>query len=91
MVIGIREMTQKKFERIVVSTTVGAILLLVTLVMVLVYQLITMKIESDKKADFDAKLAYYNQLIEEGNDTLETRQLDKWLEMRAQELGYVYK
>jgi L-amino acid N-acyltransferase YncA len=50
-----------------------------------------MKIESDKKADFDAKLAYYNQLIEEGNDTLETRQLDKWLEMRAQELGYVYK
>lgn len=82
-------MTEKKFKRIIVATTVGAVLLMAILVMVMVYQLISMKVKEDQNKLLDEKIAYYQQLNETGERVLEQRQLEKWIKIRAQELGYV--
>ena len=82
-------MTEKKFKRIIVATTVGAVLLMAILVMVMVYQLISIKVQKDKITLLENKIAYYQQLNETGERVLEQRQLEKWIKIRAQELGYV--
>ena len=82
-------MTEKKFKRIIVATTVGAVLLMAILVMVMVYQLISIKVHKDDIALLESKIAYYQELNETGERVLEQRQLEKWIRIRAQELGYV--
>lgn len=80
-------MTEEKAKKRIVAFTVGAVLLLVILLSVMVYQLISIKIYKDKVAELDREIAIYDQLIEEGNDTLAARQQWAWIEFRARELG----
>ncbi len=83
-------MTESKFKRVISAVTVGAVLLLVMLLSVMVYQLFSIKVETRKKQEYEEAIAYYNQLIEEGNDTLEVVQQRWWIERRARELGLIY-
>ena len=48
-------MTEEKAKRLIISTTVGAILLLFVLISVMVYQLIAIRVENKKKAELMAK------------------------------------
>lgn len=81
-------MTEEKAKRLIISTTVGAILLLFMLISVMVYQLIAIRVENNKKAELESKIIEYNRLIESGEDTLEARSTKAWIIMRARELGY---
>lgn len=83
-------MTESKRKRIVVACTVGAVLLVVMLAFVMVYQLISMKIMDNKLSELNSAIAYYEQLIEEGTDTYEARSTLNWIKMRAYELGYEF-
>ena len=83
-------MTEEKAKRLIISGTIGAVLLLFVLLSVMVYQLIAIRFEKKKEIELESKIAQYEQLIEAGEDTIEARSLRAWIEMRAREIGYVY-
>lgn len=83
-------MTEDKIRKIIISSTVGAILLLILLLLVMVYQLIAIRVERNRKVELEQKIAEYEALIEDGEETYEARSLRAWIEMRARELGYVF-
>lgn len=83
-------MTEEKAKRVIVASTVGAVLLMVILIIVMVYQLIAMGSEKSRINALETKIAEYNQLIAEGEETKEIRSMRWWIEREARELGYVY-
>ena len=83
-------MTESKAKRLIVSITAGAVLLLVILLSVLVYQIVSIKKERDSLKEYNEQIAYYEQLIREKGDTLEARRQRWWIERRARELGYKF-
>lgn len=81
-------MDQTKFKRLVVSSTIGAVLLLFILLVIMVYQLIAIKVEQNNIAELERRIAEYNVMIENGEDVLEARKELDWIVRRAYELGY---
>lgn len=84
-------MTEEKAKKLIVASTVGAVLLLFILISVMVYGIIALNHERQKGKVLEQKITEYNRLIKEGEDTLEARSLRAWIEMRARELGYVFE
>ena len=62
----------------------------VILLMVMVYQLISIGVEQKRINELETKIAEYQQLIEEGEETVRVRNLAWWIEREARELGYVF-
>jgi len=83
-------MTENKFKRLIVASTIGAVILMVILVMVMIYQLISIKVHQDKIAHLEEQIAIYNQLVAEGEETVEKRSMREWIEREARKLGYTY-
>ena len=83
-------MTESKIKRLIVAATVGAVLLIVILLTIMVYQLISASVEKKRIDEIDAKIVEYRALIEEGEETKEARSMRWWIEREARELGYVY-
>ncbi len=84
-------MTEEKTKKLIVAGTVGAVLLVVVLVAVMVYQLIAIAVYNKRIDNYNAKIAQYNQLIEQGEETKEIYSLRWWIEREARELGLVYR
>lgn len=84
-------MEKSKAERLIVAITAGAVLLITILVSILVYQLISINLKNKQVAELEAKIAEYNQLIDNGEDVKEARSMRWWIEQRARELGYVLR
>jgi len=84
-------MDKSKAQRLIVAITAGAVLLIVILVSVWVYQLISIKVKNNQIAELEAKIAEYNQLIDNGEDVKEARSMRWWIEQRARELGYILR
>ena len=84
-------MTEEKAKKMIVATTVGAVLLLVTLLAIMVYQIISIKVKENKIAYLKDQISKYEQLISKGEETIETRSMSKWIEDEARKLGYNYK
>ncbi len=84
-------MTESKFKRIVVASTVGAVLLLVILLSVLVYQLISIKKQNDLKNEYIVACKKYDDLIKQGEQDLDIWGSEWKIEERARELGYIYE
>lgn len=83
-------MTESKAKRMIVALTVGAVLLLVCLLSVLIYQLIAIGRQEKELADLNAKIELYHQMIEDGEDTLEVRSTRQWIIREARQLGYIF-
>lgn len=84
-------MTDSKFKKIIVALTVGAVILMFFLCSFLAYQLVAIKNERSRSDELTNKIIEYNKLIEEGEDTLQTRSMRWWIERRAREIGYIYE
>ena len=84
-------MTEAKFKRLVVAFTVGAVMLLVILISVMVYQLVEIGVHNKRRAEYDAKIEEYNQLIIEGEETKEIRSMRWWIIREARELGLEFE
>ncbi len=84
-------MTEEKAKRLIVAGTVGAVALVVVLVIVMVYQLISIGVKRNKINELEARIAEYNRLIESGEDTIKARSEARWIEREARELGYIFK
>ena len=61
------------------------------LVMVMIYQLISISVKRNKINELEARIAEYNRLIESGEDTIKVRSEARWIEREARELGYIFK
>ena len=83
-------MDQSKFRKIVIASTVTAVILLVTLLSVMVYQLVSIFTYKNAIAELEREIAAYEQMIDETGNTIETRSKRCWIERRARELGYIY-
>ena len=83
-------MTTEKTKRMIVAGTVGAVLLLVTLLFVMVYQMVVIQ---NKKADierYEKATIELEQLKEQGEDTIKIRSMREWIEREARRLNLVY-
>ena len=84
-------MTETKAKKMIVATTVGAVLLLVILLSIMVYQMISIKTEEARLSHLKDQIKQYERLIEKGEETIEIRQMKEWIEREARKLGYSYK
>ena len=84
-------MNETKFKKLVVSSTIGAVLLLFILLVIMVYQLIAISVEQKNIAQLEAEIVRLTELKETGEDVYEIRQLEDWVVRRAYELGYVFE
>ena len=81
---------ESKRKRIIVAITVGAVVLLFSLVAFMSYQLICINKKRSEIAQLQMDIAALEQTIEKGEQTLETRRQRWYIERRARELGYAY-
>lgn len=84
-------MPESKAKRIIIATTVGAVLLVVILLFVMIYQLVTMSNYKNDIAELEKAIAEYNQMIEDGEQELEAKSKLLWIEREAKKLGYRYQ
>ncbi len=84
-------MTEDKIKRLIVAMTVGAVLLIVILASIMIYQIVAINVEKDRKAQIEAKISEYDRLIEEGEESLIIRSNPKWIEYQARKLGYIHE
>ena len=84
-------MTQNEFKKVVVSLTIGAVMVLVILLSVMIYQLISIGVLKNEEAELEAKIQQYEVMIEQSGETLEARKTDWWIQRRAMEIGYVFE
>lgn len=81
-------MNESKLKRIVAALTVGAVLLLVILLSIMVYQLVSISVRNKQIEALRAEIASYEKMIEDGEIENDIREDDWWKERRARELGY---
>ena len=81
-------MNESKYKRIIVASTVGAVLLVVILLFVMIYQLIAIGVNKKINDEYNTAIAEYERLIADGENTLKVRKADRWIIDRAKELGY---
>ena len=84
-------LSEEKYKRIVVASTVGAVLLVVILVFIMIYQLISIGVNKKINDEYQSAIAEYERLIKEGENTLEIRKAESWIMGRAKELGYYFQ
>ena len=83
-------MTNGKFKRIVIASTAGAVLLLVILIFILVFQLTKIGIEQRRYNELVEQVELYKQLNKDGERTIEARTSYWWIVQRAREMGYIF-
>ena len=83
-------LTEEKAKRLIVAGTVGAVLLAVILIIVMIYQLISMSVYQKRIEKYNEQIAYYRELIANGESQKETYALRWWIESEARALGLVF-
>ncbi len=83
-------MIETKQRNMIIAGTVGAVLLLVILLSILVYQLITIGVKNKKVKALEAETARYEELLKQGEDSLDCYTAKWYIEGKARELGYLY-
>lgn len=83
-------MTETKAKRVIVASTVGAVLLLFILVTIMVYQMVSIGVKKNRIEYLESQIAKYEMLTEQGLQTIETRSMREWIEREARKLGYRY-
>ena len=83
-------MTETKAKKMIIATTVGAVLLLVILLSIMVYQMISIKAEENRIANLKEQIKQYEVLIANGEETIEIRQMREWIEREARRLNFIY-
>lgn len=84
-------MTENKLKRIIVASTVGAVLLMLILLSIMIYQLISIKVQEDIGDELDRQYKTYQQLIKKGEETIKARSMREWIEREARKLGLSYE
>ena len=83
-------MSESKLKRVIVATTVGAVLLVVVLFSIMVYQLIAIQVTNNRISHLKQTITEYEEMIASGEDTIKARSTREWIEREARQLGYEY-
>lgn len=83
-------MTNEKTKKMIVAGTVGAVLLLVTLLAIMIYQMVAIQKKKADIARWEKATIELQQLIEDGEKTVEIRSMRDWIEREARRLNLVY-
>ncbi|PWM70695.1 MAG: hypothetical protein DBX59_10445 [Bacillota bacterium] len=83
-------MNENKLKRLVVAATATAVILLVILVSVLVYQLAAINREQSLRNEYDAAIAELEQMIDDNESIIAIKKQRWYIEKIARELGYYY-
>ena len=81
-------LTEEKVRKIVTGATVAGVLLIVFLVAILIVQFVQIGIVNQKRAEYDALIEQYNDMIESGENSLELLELEETLRSLAMENGW---
>ena len=81
-------LTEAKVRKIVTGATVAGVLLIVFLVAILIVQFVQIGIVNQKRAEYDALIEQYNEMIESGENSLELLELEETLRSLAMENGW---
>lgn len=84
-------MNESKFKRLVAAATATAVVLLVLLLSVMIFQLASINNERAKQREYEAAIALYEQMIADGEDGIKIKQQRWYIEKMARELGYCYE
>lgn len=84
-------MNENKLKRLVAAATSTAVILLVILICVLIFQLASLNSERAKEKEYREAIAYYEELIEQKADIIEVKKQRWYIEKIARELGYHYE
>ena len=83
-------MTESKFKKVVAASIVGAIMLIIILVTVIVYQVVTMSGYIKQRDSLIEGIARLEQMIEDNASEEEIRTTKEWIEEQARKIGYKY-
>ena len=83
-------MTETKAKKVIVASTVGAVMLLFILVAIMVYQMITIRVKENRIDYYKDQIAKYESLTDEAKETFEARSMREWIEREARRLGLGY-
>ncbi len=82
-------MKEEKFKRIVIGSTVTAVILLVFLVVFMVYQIISVSEKKNLEQELREQIALYQEIIATSEDDIEIYKSRMWLEMAARKLEMI--
>lgn len=80
-------MQEEKFKKIVIASTVAAVILFVFLIIFLVGQLISISAQKKRDKELQQLIEQYNQLINSQENDISIYEDRVWLEIAARELG----
>ncbi len=84
-------MDESKLKRIVGASVVTAVILVVLLSAVMIYQLLAISTQRRKIRELETQIAAYEQMNEETRNSIEGRSSKWWIVQRARELGYKFE
>lgn len=83
-------LTDEKMRKIAVGATAAGVLLILFLVVILIVQFVQIGIINKRKAEYDAAIEQYEELLKNGEVTLETLQAEETLRELAIQNGWTF-
>ena len=83
-------LTDEKMRKIAAGATAAGVLLILFLVVILIVQFVQIGIINKRKAVYDAAVAQYEELLKNGELTLETLQAEETLRELAIQNGWTF-
>ena len=83
-------LTEEKMRRIASGATAAGVLLVLFLVIILVVQFVQIGIANRRSAEYDDAIRQYEQLLQNGEATLETLQAEETLRELAIQNGWTF-
>ena len=81
--------TDEKMRKIAAGGTAAGVLLILFLVVILIVQFVQIGIVNKRKAEYDAEIARYEELLKNGEITLDFLQSEEALRELAIERGWI--
>lgn len=83
-------MTEEKLGKVIVASTVTAVLLLLILLFIMVYQMIAVSVKKSEIEKLEGEIKSYEEIIDQTQDEIDIRMSKWYIEKRARELGLQY-
>ena len=81
-------LTEEKLKKIAAGTTATGVLLILFLIVILIVQFVQIGIANKRNAEYDAAIEQYEELLKNGEVTLETLQAEETLRELAIQNGW---
>ena len=82
-------LTEEKMRKIAAGATVAGVLLILFLVVILIVQFVQIGVANRRNAEYDAEIERYEELLKNGEISLDFLQLEETLRELAIENGWI--